>query len=63
MSNPQIIVIQDKKIQEIIDYYGPSDAISHLFEHYRISGPCKDDYVAALVARLCLLEQKAQVRR
>ncbi len=60
MSKPQIIVVEDKKIQEIIDYYGPSGAIPHLFELFRISGASKDDLVAALIGRLCLLEQRSK---
>jgi hypothetical protein len=58
MPKPQIIVIQDKKIQEIIGHYGPGGAISRLYEQYRISGANKDEFVAALIGRLCLLEQK-----
>lgn len=60
MPDPQFIVSQDKKIVEIIGYYGAAGAISHLFEQYRVSGSNKDEFVAALIGRLCLLEQKAE---
>lgn len=60
MFRSKSIIIQDKKINEIIGYYGPAEAVSHLFEEYRTAGYNKEDFVAALIARMCLLESRAQ---
>ncbi len=45
--------MQDKKITEILDFYKGNSA-PHLFERYRVSGEQKNDFVAALIMRLCL---------
>lgn len=54
MGNTSTIVICDKKIEEILTFYGCPEAAPHLFERYRIFGEQKNDFVAALIMRLCL---------
>lgn len=63
MSNSESIVFQDKKISQIIEYYGPAAAVSRLFEEYRIAGANRDDFVAALIARMCVLETKKDLKK
>ena len=55
MSSPENIVYQDKQIGLIIGA-NPAGSAPALFERYRVSGTNKDAFVAALIARLCLLE-------
>ena len=61
MNNSNQIGISDKKITEIINFYKGADAAPHLFEQYRISGLQQDDFVAALIIRLCLSEVKHSI--
>jgi len=62
MSSPENIVHQDKQIEQIINA-NHGNAVSALFERYRISGNNRDTFVAALIARLCLLEvQKSSAK-
>lgn len=58
MPGPENIGYQDTKITQILEYHKGAAAPA-LFERYRISGVNKDAFVAALIARLCLIEAKA----
>ncbi|MBK1780580.1 hypothetical protein JHL22_05060 [Advenella sp. WQ 585] len=60
MSNSESITFENKKIKQIIEHYGPAKAISHLFEEYRVSGGNRDAFVAALIARMCLIESRTK---
>jgi len=57
MVHPKKIVTQDKRISEFIDA-GRANAASDLFEYYRILGENREAFVAALIARLCVLEAR-----
>jgi len=62
MVHPKSIVAQDKRISEFIDT-GRANAVSDLFEYYRIVGENREAFVAALIARLCVLEARHRLDR
>ncbi|MGE8515747.1 MAG: hypothetical protein ACN6OM_03975 [Alcaligenes nematophilus] len=59
MSISKNITKQDKLISRIFEVSGPNK-ISALFEAYRVSGPQKEGFVAALIHRLCFVEINSQ---
>lgn len=60
MNNSNLIGVSDKQISEIIEFHKGGSA-PVLFEWYRISGVNQDDFVAALIARLCVLEARKHI--
>ena len=58
MTHSNQIGIFDTQITEILEFH-KGNAAPALFERYRISGENRDDFVAALIARLCILEALA----
>ena len=61
MSNPQSIVFQDGVISSILDA-NSSNSAAELFDRYRLSGANRDDFVAALIAKLCVLDTRLRLR-
>jgi len=60
MSTPEKIVLGDGEISQILD--SSPNAAHDLFEAYR-TRYSKDEFVAALIARLCLLEAQKRLGR
>jgi len=60
MPNPESIVREDAQITQILTTNG-ANAVSALFEYYRIHR--SDDFVAALVGRLCMLHAQSLLKQ